>query len=344
MRDGSADRDGDDHRPVVSICCITFNHERYLAQALDSFLSQETDFPFEVLVHDDASTDGTADIVRDYMARYPGQVRAVLQVVNQYSLGRQIYPTLFEMARGEYIAWCEGDDFFTDVRKIQRQVDFLSANPDYSLSTHEAVLVSEQGRPVGHVRPADSDRRLTTEAVIEGGGGMIATNSMIFRAEFARSLPGSFHRCSVGDYPMAVHLALNGKVHYMATPMSAYRAAYNNWTHMIARDPRRRLANHENMLETLRGIDEASGGEFHDAVDRAATWHDFEIATLTGRIDRLGDPRFASLYSDAPPLRRAAYRFRTRFPRLGSQLSAVRRDATIRVNELREILRSARRS
>lgn len=329
--------------PLVSICCITYNHERYLRQALDSFLSQKTDFPVEILVHDDASTDSTPDIIRDYISRYPGRIRAILRTVNQQSQGVPIYPVLFEKARGKYISWCEGDDYFTDTGKLQRQVGFLEGHPDYSLSTHEGIVVSDRGRAAGSVSPTDVDRRLGTAEVISGGGGMIVTNSMVFRARFARELPNYYYRSAVADYPMAIHLALSGRVHYMATPMAAYRSARNNWTHAMVHDRQARLATHENMLELLRGVDEVSGGEFHQAVDRAASWHEFEVATLTGRVDRLNDPRFSEFYANQSPLWRGWHRLRTQFPRVGSRITALKRESIIRVNELLYSFRSRRR-
>ena len=115
--------------PLVSICCITYNHEPYIRDAIEGFLMQKTDFPFEILIHDDASTDGTADIIREYEAKYPDIIKPIYQTENQYSKGikvSQVYQ--FPRAKGKYIALCEGDDYWTDPYKLQKQVDFLEAN------------------------------------------------------------------------------------------------------------------------------------------------------------------------------------------------------------------------
>ena len=102
-------------RPTVSICCITYNHAPYIRSALDGFLMQETDFAYEILIHDDASTDGTADIIREYTARYPDIIKPILREENQYSKGiSNISIFNFPRARGEFIAMCEGDDYWTD--------------------------------------------------------------------------------------------------------------------------------------------------------------------------------------------------------------------------------------
>jgi len=126
-------------RPTVSICCITYNHAPYIRSALDGFLMQETDFAYEILIHDDASTDGTADIIREYTARYPDIIKPILREENQYSKGiSNISIFNFPRARGEFIAMCEGDDYWTDPHKLQKQVDYLRAHPDCALCFHSS--------------------------------------------------------------------------------------------------------------------------------------------------------------------------------------------------------------
>jgi len=124
------------NKPLVSIVCITFNQEQYIAQCIDGFMMQKTDFPYEVLINDDASTDKTADIVRLYEKKYPDIIKPVYQTKNQYSLGINPGLILFPLARGKYIAVCEGDDYWTDPYKLQKQVDFLEKNEEYALCCH----------------------------------------------------------------------------------------------------------------------------------------------------------------------------------------------------------------
>src|SRR5690554_5550369 len=123
------------NNPLVSISCITYNHAPYIRQCLDSFLMQECDFDFEILIHDDASTDGTQEIIKEYVQKYPNIIKPIFQTENQYSKGvRGIMARFnFPRAKGKYIALCEGDDYWTDPLKLQKQVDFLEKNPEYSL-------------------------------------------------------------------------------------------------------------------------------------------------------------------------------------------------------------------
>ena len=132
--------------PIVSICCITYNHERYIMQAIDSFLMQETDFPFEIVIHDDASTDGTADIILEYVERYPAIIKPILQTENQFSKGGLINPRfVFPKTQGRYIALCEGDDYWTDKTKLQKQVSFLENNSEYAITYTDCRLFDEKG-------------------------------------------------------------------------------------------------------------------------------------------------------------------------------------------------------
>ena len=119
---------------MVSICCLTFNQETYIGQTLQSFVDQITDFPFEVLIHDDASTDKTADIIRQFEAKYPDIIKPIYQTENQHSKNIRISFTYqYPRATGKYIAMCEGDDYWIDPYKLQKQVDYMEAHPDCRL-------------------------------------------------------------------------------------------------------------------------------------------------------------------------------------------------------------------
>ncbi len=124
----------EDTVPLVSISCITYNHENFIRDAIEGFLMQKTTFPVEILVHDDASTDKTASIVREYEEQYPHLIKPIYQTENQYSKRDGSIDRIQRgRARGKYVALCEGDDYWTEPLKLQKQVDFLENNPDYSL-------------------------------------------------------------------------------------------------------------------------------------------------------------------------------------------------------------------
>jgi glycosyltransferase involved in cell wall biosynthesis len=132
-------------KPLVSICCITYNHEKYIRDAIESFLMQKTDFSFEIIIHDDASTDRTADIIREYEKKYPDVIKPIYQTENQYSKGVNVAFITFKKAKGRYIAFCEGDDYWIDPLKLQTQVTFLEKNSDYVITYTDVKAFDENG-------------------------------------------------------------------------------------------------------------------------------------------------------------------------------------------------------
>lgn len=221
---------GDYSTPLVTIRCMTYNHEKYIADALDGFLMQETDFPFEILVHDDASTDGTADIIREYERKYPHIMKPVYETENQYSkhdgsLGRIVNG----LTRGKYIATCEGDDFWTSPNKLQLQIDYMLNNPDCSMCFH-AVNYYNNGTVVNNDLITKEECDLTVEQIIEGGGNFCATASLCYKTEHSLIKPKYRLMSDVGDYPLQIMLATLGRVHYFPQIMGCYRVGNaNSW-------------------------------------------------------------------------------------------------------------------
>ncbi|MBQ9591392.1 MAG: glycosyltransferase [Paludibacteraceae bacterium] len=159
--------------PLVSICCITYNHAPFIRQALDGFLMQEAPTGverdeewLEILVHDDASTDGTDAIIREYASKYPTKIYPLYEQENQYSKGVIVDGFNYKRARGKYIAYCEGDDYWTDAQKLRKQVDFMESHPDYSLCFH--ACLSYDFRKKAYVKGEEDWKERFTLAGNEG--------------------------------------------------------------------------------------------------------------------------------------------------------------------------------
>ncbi len=141
---------------LVSISCLTYNHFPYIRQCLNGFIMQRTTFAFEVLIHDDASTDGTAEIIREYELRYPNIVKPIYQIENQYSKGVKVQLVYnYPRAKGKYIAFCEGDDYWSDPYKLQKQVDILENNPNATFVYTNFQTIEENGDYI--IRPVYED-------------------------------------------------------------------------------------------------------------------------------------------------------------------------------------------
>lgn len=209
--------------PLVSIDCCTFNHEKFIRSALEGFLMQKTDFTFEVLIHDDASTDQTAKIIREYEKIYPDIIKPIYQKENQYSkkvsIGRKYqYPRV----RGKYIAICEGDDYWIDPLKLQKQVDIIEANPDYSLCCHDAIMLWEDKQKQPKLFSPDKlPSRLGMEDILNDW--IIPTASMLFRSDVINDLPEWDVNIINGDFLLQLWCAHHGKINYIDEAMCVYR-------------------------------------------------------------------------------------------------------------------------
>lgn len=141
----------DNVQPLVSVLCTAYQHVNFIRQAIDGFLMQETTFPIEILIHDDASTDGTAEIIKEYADRYPILIKATLQKENQYSRGNRPGKIMSNMSRGEYLAICEGDDYWISPSKIQDQCEFLKENSKINICGGICKIDFEAGVMNSHV-------------------------------------------------------------------------------------------------------------------------------------------------------------------------------------------------
>jgi glycosyltransferase involved in cell wall biosynthesis len=217
------------HEPLVSISCITFNHSLYIRNCLDGLINQRTNFDFEILIHDDASNDGTREIIEEYSLRNPN-IKAICQNENQYSKGiRGIMARFnFPRARGKYIALCEGDDYWTDPFKLQKQVDFLEANPDYSLCFHPvSILMPDNELKEDFItKPPSDDIEIMQLAK---HGNFIHTPSILFR-NVVQVFPNSLLQSPIGDYCLQMVLAESGKFKMLHENMAVYRFGSGDWS------------------------------------------------------------------------------------------------------------------
>jgi glycosyltransferase involved in cell wall biosynthesis len=215
-----------DKNPVLlSICCITYNHENYISQAIEGFLAQKTSFNFEIIIHDDASTDATASIVKKYEQEHPNLIKAIYQTENQYSKGIKPWPNfVFPIARGKYIALCEGDDYWTDPYKLQKQVDFLEHNKDYSICFHD-VKINKHGELINDDITRDVPE--STSIIELAKGNYMHTPSVVFKRNW-QELPSWFALCPAGDYPLHMINAQFGKIKKLDEVMAVYRIHNSN--------------------------------------------------------------------------------------------------------------------
>ena len=199
-------------KTLVTIVCITYNQEKYIEDAIKGFLIQETKFPFEIIIHDDASTDNTPKIIQQYEKQYLKVIRPIYQTENQYSKKISLWADLtFPLALGKYIAICEGDDYWTDPFKLQKQVDFLEENHDVIMTFGNALIQDYTGEyhKQGLYIKGTSPNLYTPDMVINLG---LPTLSMTFRNNI--KLPEWYGNIKSGDYFLRLILSKYGNFYY----------------------------------------------------------------------------------------------------------------------------------
>jgi glycosyltransferase involved in cell wall biosynthesis len=213
--------------PLVSTMTTAYNHGAYIRECIEGLLMQKTTFPVKLIIHDDASTDDTADIIREYEIKYPNLFKIIYQSENQYSQKVDIYNEfLLPDSKGKYIALCEGDDYWTDPLKLQKQVDFLEANPEYGMVfTNEKLYYQTENRfeIVEKYKRSDSDLTLEDELI----GNRVGTLTTCFRKnlyhEYFQEIKPDEKGWKMGDYPLWLFITSNTTVRYLTDVTAVYR-------------------------------------------------------------------------------------------------------------------------
>lgn len=225
---------GDQNLIKVSVICLVYNEEEYLRRALDSMVKQKTNFIFEIICHDDASTDKSPEILREYEFNYPDIVKCIYQRDNKYQKGEQIIlKYIYPVARGEYMAYCDGDDYWTDSLKLQKQVDFLDTHLDYGMCLHSFQVLKERtGKTYEcHFNYGDCDLS-TSQAIRWDSRKTPQLGTSVFRREMAYNRPELFQKIGGGnskterfisDHPLYIYFSLVSKIRYLDQTMSCWR-------------------------------------------------------------------------------------------------------------------------
>ena len=259
---------------MVSVICTTYNHEKYIRKCLDGFIMQETDFPYEVLVHDDASTDNTAAIVHEYEILYPDIIKPIYQTENQYSKGKAITrDIIFPKCRGKYIALCEGDDYWTDPHKLQKQVAALETHPDCFMCVCKVERISEDESEILGYYPGFP----LNEGVIASDKFLkiiikeytFQTSSYVFYAalykKYAENTPDFARTSPVGDVAYLLYFGYAGNVYYCKETMTRYRiGSIGCWNERTWFNNHNRRKYYLKTAETFSKFDDYTKGRYHE--------------------------------------------------------------------------------
>jgi len=251
--------------PIVSVIMLAYNHEPYIAQAIEGVVMQQCSFPIELLIGEDCSTDRTRDICMEYQQRYPQLIRLVTSDTN-VGMHKNMF-RLFGRLKGRYIAMCEGDDYWTAPEKLQRQVAFLDTHQEYSLCFHDAEVRYETPTSAVFHFPNHNLKRIRISDVIEKTW-FIPTCSTVFRSSVRNQLPKRFQEFPVGDMPLWILLASQGEVFDIRKTMAVYRRHKGGDTAKQHSDPRHAISSYLQFIDMLSILNEALNWQYEDSFRR----------------------------------------------------------------------------
>lgn len=267
---------------LVTIQCLTYNHVNYIRQCLNSFLMQKTKFKFEVFVHDDASTDGTTDIIREFSLNFPHIIKPLIEIENLYSkkdgsLMRKVNDS--SNYKGKYIACCEGDDYWLDPLKLQKQIDYLEEHPECSLSASNGLVLWDGGykRPT-YFNNCFISRGYSIDELVEKW--CFPTSSLVFRKDILERFPDWIYKIYSGDQTIILLSAYYGSIYCLGETTCVYRRSVTNVSSASFLVGSNMLFVQEQHLLLYKEFRVYSGDKFSSVLDKHINYIEKEIKYL----------------------------------------------------------------
>lgn len=291
------------NEPLVSVACVTYNQEDTVEQMLKGILEQKTSFRFEVIIHDDCSKDNTPDIIKKYADLYPDVIIPVFEKENQFSKGKKILITyVYPLVRGKYIAYCEGDDYWTDKYKLQKQFDALENNADCSICVHNVACITNSGMPLDEKFPGIdieegviyANRYLQYEFVEKSW--LFQTTSYFVKSSIMKKLcteiPKFVNTYPVGDLPIVLLCLQEGNCYYIKRDMSVYRKNSGGVLTKNKNNIQREINYYEKMLEGHREFKKYTKNEYRKYVEHTILVTEIFLKKLKGEYKKIDNKEY----------------------------------------------------
>ena len=297
-----------DQEIAVSIHCLTYNHEKYVRKTLEGFVSQETTFQFEVLIHDDASTDSTKEIISEFALKYPDIIKPIIQKENQMQKHIGILRTYqIPRIKGRYVAYCEGDDYWTDTHKLQKQFDALESNLDCSMCTCRIRGIKENGELLNKWWPnfelergkIDAQRFLDIRwrYPFQTSGYFVRTE---YLKDYIAEKPLFAQEAGVGDEPLLLYAITRGCIYYLDDEMSCYRQMSIGSFSARNKSPDRVAVYRKKLLRMMQEFDKYTDYRF----DCKLLFYEFKERMHTGHFKELLSPCYHDVLMEESLVRR----------------------------------------
>ncbi len=285
----------------ITVICLAYNHEKFIGRALEGFINQKTKYKYEILVHDDASTDSTKTIIESFQKQYPELVFPFFEEENQYSNPNSLFvrDILIKNARGRYIAFCDGDDYWIDENKLEMEVDALEQNTNVNICATRTLLETN-GKINGEVRPKDHDCIIPFEEVVDGGGDYVGTASLVFRKSIFDNYPVP-ERIGTLDYIMQMCGSIKGGMYYIDTPTSVYRwFTKGSWTRKTRWNLKVKTDTYSGIVVALNHINDFTNHAYEEVINKKIKHFSFEVLFANDDYKTMKTAEYIDLYKKTP--------------------------------------------
>lgn len=295
-----------DNSIKVSIVCIAYNQEKYIRNTLDGFVNQETNFKYEVLIHDDASSDRTAEIIMEYAHKYPRLIKPIIQKENQHSKGINVQ-TVFNYPRinGKYVAYCEGDDYWCDNKKLQKQFDNMEDHSECSICVHDTQCIDKSGKALPQKFPRISINPgiiSATEYIHDElcvSNWLFQTSSYFIRREVIDFWRDKFHNpYPMGDLPLVLLALQFGNCFYIDEVCSCYRKDSGGAMSRLRNDSNAAIQYYEKIISAHKKFDAFTRKQYHKDFDYAIRSTELQIHKLKGEFKKIQDSRYKAVFKN----------------------------------------------
>ncbi len=273
---------------TITVIVMTYNQKDYIRESLDSILRQKTNVDFNILIHDDCSSDGTSEIIDEYKKQYPDKIEVIHQKDRTYPVvgfNGMLYTYVVPKIESDYIAYCDGDDYWTDDEKIQKQYDFMVSHPEYSMCFHSAYQLRPNNDMSSKWFIKDEGDIDMSDIISERPGVCVATSSIFLKSEVFKDFSDWRKKYPVEDVPMYITAAMQGKIHRLKDIMCVYRQfAVGSWSAQNKGANDKMVKHLSEMKEAVLRFDEQTNEQYHDLVVREVESFDFRVARLTNDL------------------------------------------------------------
>lgn len=309
----------------VSVCCLTYNHEKYVEKTLLGFVSQRTDFAFEVLIHDDASTDRTPEIIQEYAAKYPDIIKPIFQKENQYSKGVKVSVTYnYPRVQGKYVAFCEGDDYWCDEYKLQKQFNAMEKHSECALCVHNTRCIDKEGHCLDLMFPPQTfhagvitAKQYIHAEIVESPWIFQMSSYFVRREVIEEYLRGFRHPFTVGDLPLVLLSLQYGDCYYINQVMSCYRKDSGGAMTNIRNSREKTIRQYESFVKGFQFFDERTNGKYAEDFKYGVLFSEVQIYKSRGEFRKILDPKYKSVFVRFNIKNKALIVFGSLFPTIG---------------------------